>query len=82
MRNMEELLKDIVDKFVSISRYSLASAPILSICSFRPALKHSLTHRLLIEFMEHCSAEQRTEMIDAIKERVVEVRSLFSAKLC
>jgi len=52
LRNLEELLKDIVDK---------------------PAMKHSLTHRLLNEYFENCNAEQRTEMIDAIKERVAEI---------
>ncbi|VDK53163.1 unnamed protein product [Anisakis simplex] len=36
-------------------------------------LKLSLTHRLLNEFFAYCNDEQKTEMIDSLKERIPEI---------
>ncbi|VDM29297.1 unnamed protein product [Toxocara canis] len=52
MKNLEELLKDIVQK---------------------SQVKLSLTHRLLNEFLSFCNAEQKSEMIDSLKDHIPEV---------
>uniref|UniRef100_A0A915AZ66 PUM-HD domain-containing protein n=1 Tax=Parascaris univalens TaxID=6257 RepID=A0A915AZ66_PARUN len=36
-------------------------------------LKLSLTHRLLNEFLTHCSSEQMNEMVDSLKDRLPEI---------
>jgi len=41
--------------------------------STKKALKLSLFHRLLHEFLRNCNEDMRTEMIDSLKERIVEV---------
>uniref|UniRef100_A0A0N4UFR6 PUM-HD domain-containing protein n=1 Tax=Dracunculus medinensis TaxID=318479 RepID=A0A0N4UFR6_DRAME len=39
----------------------------------KPQLKLSLVHSLLQTFFEHCNKEERTEMIDSLKDHIAEI---------
>ncbi|VDM28809.1 unnamed protein product [Toxocara canis] len=41
--------------------------------SVKSQVKLSLTHRLLNEFLSFCNAEQKSEMIDSLKDRIPEM---------
>jgi len=50
--------------------------------STKPVLRHSLVHRLIREFLDHCSEDDRKEVIDSLKERVVEMIHTKDGAIC
>jgi pumilio family protein 6 len=39
----------------------------------KPALKHSIVHHVLLEYLSHAEEEDRAEMIELVRERLVEI---------